>query len=416
MSGGRDRCHAGDLTSRPEADQASRVGALVLVVLASLTALAPLATDMYVSGLPELTRSLGTSISAAQLSLTTFLVGVLAGQLVLGPISDGAGRRPVLLAGSASFAGFSLVCALAPTIEVLNLARLCQGVAGAAGIVVARAVITDTVRGAAAARGFSTLAAISSAAPIAAPVLGGAILTIAPWRAVFAALAVIGLLLTACVFAWVPESHPAARRHPGGLGATFRVMAGLARRRALLGHVLALAAGGAAVFTYISGSAFIFQDLYGASPTQSSLIFGVNALGNLAGSISFGWLATRIRIRTLLLAGLGTGFAAAAVLTVVLAATGGGFIVTWACLFAVVTSFGIFFPAVTTAGQELGRDAPGSASALLGGGQFLLGAAASPIVGLFGTASAMPIATIIAGSLGAGILSVLFLARASRSR
>nr|CEL17347.1 Multidrug resistance transporter, Bcr/CflA family [Kibdelosporangium sp. MJ126-NF4] len=383
------------------------------MVLATLTGLAPLATDMYVPGLPELTRSLDTRPSAAQLTMTAFLIGVVVGQLVLGPVSDAVGRRPVLLAGTALFTAFSVVCAAAPTIEVLNAARLCQGIAGAAGIVVARAVITDVADGVAAARKFATLGAISAAAPILAPMLGGVVLNLATWRAVFVVLAAIGALQILAVLVWVPESLPPSRRAPAKPAATLTAMTTLIRRRELLAHVLSLCFGGAAVFVYIAGSTFVFQEIHGASTTLTSVIYGVNALGTMTGSVLFGRLVDRFGVTRLLITGLTTALAASAVLAALLTFTAGTLIVTWACLFTMITAFGMFFPAVTTAAQSTGRDAPGATSALLGAGQFLLGGVISPLVGVFGTSSALPMALLTTACLAASLLVVGCRTRAS---
>jgi len=392
---------------------AARTGPALILVLATLTGIAPLATDMYVPGLPDLARSLGTQPSSAELSLTTFLVGVVAGQLVLGPVSDAAGRRPVLLAGTSLFAVSSLVCALAPSIVLLDVARLCQGFTGAAGIVVARAVITDLFRDTDAARKFSTLAAITSAAPILAPTLGGAILSVTSWRIVFAALAVLGLAQVAGVLAWVPESLP---REDRGSARPLAGLARLVRRPAVAGYVVSLCFGGAAVFAYIAGSTFVFSDVHGATPGLVSVIYGVNALGSMAGSVVCGRLVARAGTERLLLAGIASALLAAAVLAAALLTTGGSLVLTWACLFAVITAFGVFFPAVTAAAQEAGRDAPGATSALLGGGQFLLGGAVSPLVGVFGTSSALPLALIVTGCLAVATAAALIMRQCLRHR
>ncbi|MEV8634015.1 multidrug effflux MFS transporter [Streptosporangium sp. NPDC051023] len=384
----------------------------LLIVLAALSAVAPLATDMYVPGFPALARSLETTGPSVQLSMTAFLVGLAAGQLLLGPVSDAVGRRRVLLSGAALFTVLSLVCAVAPDINVLNAARLLQGVAGAAGMVVARAVLTDRFHGTPEApRHFATLSAIVSVAPVVAPVLGGAILGVASWRVVFAVLAVFGVLLFVGVMAWVPESLPAAARRSGGVRSTSQAIAGLLGRRALVGYILASSLSGAGLFTYIAGSTFVFQDVYGLSPTQYSFVFAVNALGLLGGSLCFGRLAARVRVNTLFTAGLVTALAATAVLVVLLATTGGGFATTWICLLLTVTGLGIVLPATMTVAQFLGHDAPGATSGLLGGVQFVLGAAASPLAGLFGTSSPMPMAAIMLVSFALSILALVVLAR-----
>ncbi|MEV7009837.1 multidrug effflux MFS transporter [Streptosporangium sp. NPDC051022] len=384
----------------------------LLIVLAALSAVAPLATDMYVPGFPGLAQSLETTGSSVQLSMTAFLVGLAAGQLLLGPVSDAMGRRRVLLVGAAMFTVFSLVCAAAPDINVLNVARLLEGIAGAAGMVVARAVLTDRFHGTPEApRHFATLSAIVSVAPVAAPVIGGAILGVASWRVVFAVLAGFGVLLFAGVLAWVPETLPVSRRHSGGVGTTLRAVAGLLGRRALVGYVLTSALSGAGLFTYIAGSTFVFQDVYGLSPTQYSLVFAVNSLGMLIGSAIFGRLAARVRITTLFAAGLCVALGATAVLVVLLAVTGGGLAVTWACLFLTVNGLGLALPAGMTVVQSLGHDAPGATSGLLGGSQFVLGAAASPLAGLFGTGSAMPTAAVMLVAFTLSVLTLVLLAR-----
>lgn len=232
---------------------APRQRARLLLVLAGLSAASPLATDMYVPGLPDLARSLGADASGAQMSLTGFLAGIIAGQLALGPLSDAVGRRPVLVSGTALFTLFSVVCALAPTLAVLNAARVGQGFSGAAGIVIARAVVTDLFDDGELATVYSRLGALSATAPVLAPLAGGAVLLVVSWRYVFAALALIGLLLILGVLRWVPESHPPQARLTGGLAGSLRTIGQVAAQRAVIAPVLTLAFGGAAVFAYIAG-------------------------------------------------------------------------------------------------------------------------------------------------------------------
>ncbi|GAA2278456.1 multidrug effflux MFS transporter [Nonomuraea roseoviolacea subsp. roseoviolacea] len=383
-----------------------RTGRLVLV-LAALTAVAPLAVDMYVPGFPGLAGTFGAAASSVQLSLTAFLVGLAAGQLLLGPVSDMVGRRRVLLSGAALFTVLSLTCAVSPGIEIFDAARLVQGVAGAAGMVVARAVLTDRFHGTPeAGRHFATLSAIVFTAPVAAPVLGGAILGVGSWRLVFVALAGFGVLLIAGILAWVPESLPAARRRPGGVTGVVKAVAMLAGRRALVGYVLASSFTGAALFTYIAGSTFVFQDGYGLSATRYSLVFATNALGMLASSLVFGRLSARVPVRTLLVAGLAVAGSGTAALVGSLVMTGGSFATTWACLLVTVAGLGTALPATTTTVQSLGHDAPGAVSGLLGGSQFVLGAAASPLSGLLGD-GALPMAAVMLAAFGLAALSLV---------
>ncbi|MEU8509902.1 multidrug effflux MFS transporter [Streptomyces brevispora] len=398
--------------TRPLTPPASpqQVSALV-AVLGALTAVAPLATDMYVPGFPSMGAALHASSSAVQLTLTAFLAGLVVGQLLIGPMSDGWGRRRLLLSGVAGFILFSLLCAVAPNVELLTAARFLQGVAGAAGMVLARAVITDCFRGADVPRYFALLSQIIGIAPIAAPVIGGAVLSFSTWRTVFLVLAVIGALLLVAVLRKVPETLPPERRHSGGLAGTLRTMGTLLTHRAFMGYVLVLGFTSAALFAYISGSSFVFENVHGVSATVYSLIFASNAVGMLIAGATFARLSRRVRMNTLLIAGLTVSGAGAVALLVVPALGGETLAATWICLFVTMAGIGLVFPATMSIGQTLGRVAPGAASALLGGLQFLFGALASPLVGVFGEDSATPMAVIVLTALALAGLALILLAR-----
>jgi predicted MFS family arabinose efflux permease len=232
------------------------------------------------------------------------------------------------------------------------------------------------------------LSVILGVAPVAAPVLGGAILSAGSWRVIFLAQAGAGLLLLACTLAWVPESLPPSHRNRGGVPGTFRAMAALAARRDLIGYALTQSFAFAALMTYIAGATFVFQNGFGVSATGYSLIFAGNALGMLLASALFGLLSARIRVNTLLTIAVAVSAAGSVLLAAVLLAGGGGIAVTWVLLAVILAGIGMAGPAATTIGQVLGRDAAGSASALLGGLPFLLGAAASPLAGAAGGHSA----------------------------
>ncbi|MEU8627993.1 multidrug effflux MFS transporter [Streptomyces sp. NPDC048669] len=387
-----------------------QVSALV-AVLGALTAVAPLATDMYVPGFPSMGAALHANSSAVQLTLTAFLAGLVVGQLLIGPMSDGWGRRRLLLSGVAGFILFSLLCAVAPNVELLTAARFLQGVAGAAGMVLARAVITDCFRGADVPRYFALLSQIIGIAPIAAPVIGGAVLSFSTWRTVFLVLAVIGALLLAAVLRKVPETLPPERRHSGGLAGSLRTMGTLLTHRAFMGYVLVLGFTSAALFAYISGSSFVFENVHGVSATVYSLIFASNAVGMLIAGVTFARLSRRVRMNTLLIAGLTVSGTGAVALLVVPALAGETLAATWICLFVTMAGIGLVFPATMSIGQTLGRVAPGAASALLGGLQFLFGALAAPLVGVFGEDSSTPMAVIVLTALALAGLALILLAR-----
>ncbi|NSC25419.1 multidrug effflux MFS transporter [Streptomyces albus subsp. chlorinus] len=383
----------------------------LIVTLAGLSAVSPFALDMYAPGFPCIATSFGTSGTAVQLSLTACLVGLAIGQLVLGPVSDAVGRRRLLLAGSGMFTVLSLVCALAPTIAVFDVARLLQGVAGGAGIVLGRAVVSDRFTGTRAARQLTALGVIASTAPVLAPVTGGLVLGVGSWRLVFVVLAMAGLLLSAAVWAWVPESLPAAHRRTGGLRAAGAAMGGLLRRRELVGHLLVMGCGLGALFAYISGSPFVFQDTYGLSPTGYSLVFATNAVGTVVAGTVFGRLAARVRLNSLLAVGVAMTAGSTTALVALLALGVSSFPATWACLFGLTSGFGIVLPASTTIILAVGRDAPGAASGLLGGAQFVLGAAAAPLPGAAGSTTAMSTAVVV---LGFALLSAAALVALAR--
>ncbi|GAA2060819.1 multidrug effflux MFS transporter [Streptomyces albiaxialis] len=369
----------------------------LVLVLAGLSAVSPFATDMYAPGFPRIADSFGVSGAAVQFSLTACLVGLAAGQVVLGPVSDVRGRRGLLLGGSGAFAVLSLVCACAPSVAVFDVARLLQGVAGGAGIVVGRAVISDLFSGVHAARRLATLSVIGSVAPVVAPVSGGLVLGLGSWRLVFVALAAAGLALLGAVWRWVPESLPAGRRGAGGPRAALRATAGLLRRRALVGYLLVMGCGLGALFAYISGSPFVFQEGYGLSPAAFGLVFAVNALGTVAAGAAFGRLAGRVRLHVLLGVGVAVTAGSMGTLVALLAAGVDTLLLTWACLFGLTSGFGVLLPAATALALAAGDDAPGAASGLLGGAQFALGAAAAPLPGMLGGGPALSTAVVVLG-------------------
>jgi DHA1 family bicyclomycin/chloramphenicol resistance-like MFS transporter len=260
----------------------SRVG--VFVVLGSVTTVGPVSTDIYLPGLPQLTRALGTSQSAAQPTLTTFLIGMALGQALAGPLSDVHGRRRPLIAGMAAYAVASFACALAPNLWVLVAMRLVQGTTAAAGMAIGRAVVRDLGSGAAAARYLSRLMLIVGLGPILAPILGGQILRFTSWRGLFVALAVFGLATMFMTARALPETLPADRRRAAGLGEAARTFAMLFVDRSFVGYVLVASFGCAAVTVYIAGSSFVFEDVYGTSPRLYGVLYGVSAFAMVIGA------------------------------------------------------------------------------------------------------------------------------------
>ncbi len=379
----------------------------LILILGALSAFGPLSIDMYLPALPALTRAFGASASETQLTLSACLLGLALGQTISGPLSDALGRRRPLLIGLACYALASLLCALAPSVFALAALRLVQGVAGAAGIVIARAVVRDLHSGIAVARFFSLLMLVNGLAPILAPVFGGQLLRYTSWRGVFVTLAIIGILLFLAAATGLRETLPAGRRQTGGIRTTLTTFRGLLTDHAFLGYALSCGLAFAAMFAYISGSSFVLQDIYGVSPQGFSLIFGSNALGLVVAGQVNGRLVGRVPPVRLLAAGLTTS-AAGAVALLVVVISGVGLVGVLPSLFVVVASLGFVMPNAAALALSGHQRTAGSASALLGVLQYAIGAAAAPLVGIAGADTAVPMALVIA-TLGVCALAALML-------
>jgi DHA1 family bicyclomycin/chloramphenicol resistance-like MFS transporter len=342
-----------------------------------------------------MSRSLDASASSVQLTLTACLAGIAIGQLVVGSLSDRLGRRRPIVAGLSAYVVVSLLCAVAPDVLTLTLLRFLQGFAGAAGLVVAQAVVRDLHSGAAAVRVFSSLMLIIGVAPILAPVLGGQLLELGSWRGIFVALAVIGGVVGLGVLAGLRETLAPERRDMRGLRQTMRTLRGLLRERDFMGYALASSFGFAAVFAYVSGSSFVLQDVYGASPQLYSVIFGVNGIGLIAASQVNARIVGRFEPVWLLRRALLTVACASIALLAVVTAGGLGAWAVMVPLFVIVSALAFVLPNATALALAGHPHVAGAASALLGVIQFLTGALAAPLVGVAGTDTAVPMALVM---------------------
>ncbi|QNP63040.1 multidrug effflux MFS transporter [Streptomyces genisteinicus] len=376
---------------------ARRAGLLVTLILGGLTAMPPLSMDMYLPALPAVTDSLGAPAATVQLTLTACLAGMALGQLVVGPMSDRWGRRRPLLAGMAVYVVATALCAFAPTVELLIAFRLLQGLAGAAGIVIARAMVRDLYDGVEMARFFSTLMLISGAAPVVAPLIGGQVLRVTDWRGIFVVLTAVGILLTLVVVKWLGETLPPARRHTGGVREALHTMRTLLADRVFTGYMLAGGLAFAALFAYISASPFVVQEIYGASPQTFSLLFGVNSIGLIVvGQINGKVLVGRVSLDKALGFGLTVIILAATALLLMTSGVFGdvGLFPVAAGLFVLMSAMGLAMPNTNALALLRTPHAAGSASALLGTSSFLVGAVASPLVGIAGERTAVPMAVV----------------------
>lgn len=388
----------------------------LVVALGAFIAIGPLTVDMYLPALPAVRAALGTSATAVQLTLTGTLLGLAVGQLFIGPLSDALGRRRPLLAGLVLHVGASVLCVFAPTIAVLDVLRVLQGVGVAAATVVATAVVRDLFSGAAFARIFARLMLVTGVAPILAPTVGSAVLRWTDWRGVFVTLAGLGVLLILHALFGLPETLAPHRRHRGGVAETARVYRRLFEDRVFVALVLVIGLFAAAQFAYVAGSSFVLQQQYGLNPQQFGLVYAVSVAG-LIGTIQFNAVLLRRYtpgqiLRAALIAGTGAGF-----ILLFVASTGlGGLVALLAFLFLVLATIGLAFPNAPALAMTRHGEAAGTAAALLGAIQFGGGALGAPVVGLLGGDSVALALVIVSGMTAAMAVMLLAVPRHSLSK
>ncbi|AOS99404.1 Bcr/CflA family drug resistance efflux transporter [Exiguobacterium sp. U13-1] len=366
----------------------------LILILGSLAALGPLSIDMYLPAFPDMSRSFDASASLIQLSLTACMLGMALGQLIVGPLSDVRGRKRPLMFALLAYLLASLACAMAPTIEVLIALRFIQGAAGASGIVISRAIVRDLFDGPELTRFFAALSLVNGTAPILAPVIGGQLLRFGDWHFVFYLLAILSTMMLLAVALRLPETLPLERRVEGNLTTTLKTFGRLLTDRVFIGYAFAQAFVMGAMFAYISGSPFVLQNIYGASPQQFSFLFGLNGIGIILAAQIAGRLAGRVDSERLMRISL-TIVASASILLFLALTLTEQLIFVMIPLFFVVSSVGLISTlGFTLAMQNYGATA-GSASALLGLLPMLVGSLVSPLVGIMGEQSAVPMGLII---------------------
>ena len=374
-------------------------GAVLTVAL--IVGISPFATDMYIPALPAIARDLGATTAEVQLSLTAFLVTFAVGQIVIGPISDGRGRRRILLGGTVLFALASVACAVAPDAATLVVARVAQGLGGAAGSVAARAMVGDSTTGLVRSRLFATLAAINAVGPVVAPLVGGVVLSVSSWRATFVVLAVLGAALTWAAARRLPETLVDPEPGAGSLLASLRRMGTLLAMPRFRWYLVTGCAATIGFFSYIATSSFVFQEQYGFGEGLYTLVFASNASCMIASTLVFRRLVGRFAEDHLFTAGLVTCTVGSA-LVLVGALTGVGPALIWPALALVTAGWGWVIPGSITLTQALGHRAPGTAAALAGGLQFGLGGAATPLAGALG-GTAVVMGALMLGFIAAGL-------------
>ncbi len=370
---------------------------------------------MYLPGLPALAEDLNTTPAMAQLTITGFMVGMAAGNLLFGAISDSTGRKPPILIGSAAFFVASVGCALAPTIEALIAGRVAQGLAGGAAMVVARAIIPDVAHGRQAARAFSGLMAITGFAPAIAPVLGSLLLPAFGWRGVFWTLAAVNaaqFLLAALV---IPETLPASRRSNSALRGLFPRIGRCLQRPTFIGYMLASSLGFGSLFSYIAASPLVLQNQLGASPSVYALLFGSMALLLPVSNALNMRAVTNVHPGVLLRAALTINLATGAVLFALSHFTPTLPIVVPVLAVLSLTS-GFVMANATALGVETVRDVgAGAGSGTMGFVQFLVSATVAPLVAT-GANHLQTVSISVMACAGVALVALLVLAPRVRER
>jgi DHA1 family bicyclomycin/chloramphenicol resistance-like MFS transporter len=391
-------------------DRARLTSGLVATVV-FLTAIAPLATDMYVPAFPRVAGELSATATQVQLTLTTFFAGMGLGQLIGGPVSDQRGRRPPLVAAILVMTAASVVCALTPTIGVLMVARFVQGFSGGWAMVIGRAVIVDLATGARLVRVLNVIAGVGGIAPILGPLLGAVILQLSGWRISFWAVAGLGLVMTGCVLAAVPESLPPERRHGGGLR-TFTVAGRqvLGQRR-YVGYLLVSGSAMAALFAYVATSAFVLQSMNGMSPIAYSVDFAANAAGMTIAALLAARLAGRVATRKVILVGQVAALTAGLVMLAGALWLGTPLLLAIVCFFVLMAAQGLIGPNGGALASAEVPEHPGTGSAVLGFVQWVAAGTVAPIAGLGGQDTAVPMALLMVLGAAASMVGLLVLAR-----
>lgn len=387
----------------------------VALVLGLLSAVGPFATDMYLPALPAIGSSLGATTAQVQASLMAFFIAMGAGQLVYGPVSDMVGRKAPLYFGLALFAAGSVGCALSGDIGTLVAFRFLQGLGACAGVVVPRAVVRDLHTGHAAARLMALLMLVFSVSPILAPLAGSVMTEWFGWRSVFWAIVVLALAGLVLVALGLEETRPASQRTESSLASVLTAYWVLLRDRHFLGLVLIGAFGVSSFFTYLANSPFVLIEHFGLTPRQFGMAFSANAASFIGCAQLTGRLSKRMGLGPLVHRAV-TGFAITMVLLLLLTVAGvDRLFVLLALLFIGFGFLGLVMPTTAVLALDRHGSIAGTASALMGTTQFLVGAGVMALVGLFVNGSALPMVMGI-GLCAASALTMSLLTLGVRQR
>ena len=384
-------------------------------LLAALTAIGPLSTDMYLPSLPDIARQLGASTAQVQLTISAYLIGFAVGQIFYGPVSDRHGRKPVLLAALALYCMASLVCALASSIDMLIAARFAQALGGSGGIVLARAIVRDLHSGSRAGRELSLIGSVMALAPVLAPVVGGVLQTGFGWRSIFVTLVAAGVAGAGIVWLLLPETLARRAAEPVSPASMLKSYRAVARNPAYLAYLGLATTSYAGLFAWISGASFVLQNLYGLSPLSFGVAFALGSVGYMTGATIAARLVIRFGIDGIV--GLGSCAVAVGGLGMV-AAVALGFTSAVSLILPVaiyLAGLGMVLPQAIAGAMTPFPERAGAASALLGFIQQCAAALCGAIVGWFLGENAWPLAAAVA-AMGCATLTIWISTRALRAR
>jgi len=392
-----------------------RLPASLVLVLGGLSAIPPLATDMYLPALPVIAADLGSDEGSIQFSLMAFFAGLMLGQLFYGPFADRYGRKPLLFVGLTIFVLSSLGAVLVGNVRDLNILRFVQGLGGSVGMVMAVAIVRDLYTGLKASRLLSLVVMVLGVTPIIAPLLGSTIIAAGSWRIVFVVQTLLGVILMLGVWRKLPETRPVELRKATSPAQTLRNYARLLVNTRFMPFVLVVSIAQAGFFAYLSASAPVFIATFGLSPFAFSVAFALNALGMMASARMSAFVHRRVRADHIVRGAL-VVYLLAALALVTMTVTGAASLIPFAAtLFVIIATLGFIMPLSTLLAMESVGEIAGTAAALMGAFQFGTGALSSAAMGAFSDGSALPMAAcIMACALVATMLSmVAFPKRAS---
>ena len=363
--------------ANPNAGGVKRNYAFLVFFLVIVASLGSFVNDMYTPALPAMCRFFGCSVSLGQLGLTMGMIGLGVGQMILGPLSDRYGRKPVLIGSVILFIVSAIASIFSPSIHIFNACRLFQGLGASGGYFLARTIPADLYAGRQLAQLMALTGAINGIAPAAAPVLGGVTADDWGWKGVFVVLAGFALVILA-VSPFLKESLPKSRRTTGAWWKSLPGYLSLLKNRPFMIHICFKGAALGMLFAYISAAPFIVQTHYGFSQTHYGLLIGFNAIFVASGSMlamKFKPLKKAARTGTLIL--VPATLAQAVCLWFV-----HSLIAYEICMAVMLFALGLIFTTTNTLAMNEGRQRAGEASALLGLAGYVVGATVAPLVGL----------------------------------